>query len=175
MCTTRAVSLRHAASRTAVRPALLMGARGGSSVDIVVVAPGSSSAGRVLGNHSSLTNVGGAVKPKKQRARTCTYMCMVSYVRYTNCCAFRIFCWLCFCRDGCYVAAAAASDAAVAAGACFWCGYLCCCCCCHCCCASSAAAAPAAQCCFFLPTLLRNTPEYVYEKKCSWHPTSIRT
>ena len=127
MCTTRAVSLRHAASRTAVRPALLMGARGGSSVDIVVVAPGSSSAGRVLGNHSSLTNVGGAVKPKKQRARTCTYMCMVSYVRYTNCCAFRIFCWLCFCRDGCYVAAAAASDAAVAAGACFWCGYLCCC------------------------------------------------
>ena len=44
MCTMWAVSLRHAASvTTAVRPALLMGGRGGSAVDVVVVAP-------VLGN-----------------------------------------------------------------------------------------------------------------------------
>ena len=52
MCIMRAVSLRHAASdTTAVRPALLMGGRGGSAVDIVVVARGtSSSVGRVLGN-----------------------------------------------------------------------------------------------------------------------------
>ena len=47
-----AVSLIHAASDTiAVRPALLMGGRGGYVVDIVVVARGtSSSVGRVLGN-----------------------------------------------------------------------------------------------------------------------------
>ena len=49
MCTMWAVSLRHAASdTTAVRPALLMGGRGGSAVDIVVVVRGtSSSLGRV--------------------------------------------------------------------------------------------------------------------------------
>ena len=44
---------RHAArDTTAVRPAVLMGGRGGSAVDIVVVSPGTSSAvvGRVLGN-----------------------------------------------------------------------------------------------------------------------------
>ena len=48
-----AASLRHAASdTTAVRPAVLIGGRGESAVDIVVVAPGtSSSVGRVLGNH----------------------------------------------------------------------------------------------------------------------------
>ena len=52
MCAMWTVSLRHAASDTAaVRPALRMGGRGGSGVDIVVVAPGtSSSVGRVLGN-----------------------------------------------------------------------------------------------------------------------------
>ena len=52
MCTMCAVSLRHAASDAiAVRPALLMGGRGGSAVGAVVVAPGmSSSVGRVLGN-----------------------------------------------------------------------------------------------------------------------------
>ena len=45
------VSLRHAASDTTVRPALLMGARGGSAVEIVVAASGASrSVGRVLGN-----------------------------------------------------------------------------------------------------------------------------
>ena len=46
------MSLRHAASgTTAVRPALLMGGRGGSTVGVVVVAPGtSSSIGHVLGN-----------------------------------------------------------------------------------------------------------------------------
>ena len=44
MCTLWAVSLRHAASdTTVVRPVLLMGGRGGSAVDIVVVAPGTSS------------------------------------------------------------------------------------------------------------------------------------
>ena len=52
MCTMWA--LRHAASdTTTVRPALLMGGRGGSAVDIVVVAPGtstSSSVGGVFGN-----------------------------------------------------------------------------------------------------------------------------
>ena len=43
---------RHAASdTTAVRPALLMGGRGGSAVGVVVVATGTSSyAGRMLGN-----------------------------------------------------------------------------------------------------------------------------
>ena len=48
------MSLIHGASDTAtVRPALLMGGRGGTAVDIVVVATGtstSSSVGRVLGN-----------------------------------------------------------------------------------------------------------------------------
>ena len=51
MYTMLVVSLRHAAGdTTVVRPALLMGRRGGgSAVDIVVVAPGtSSSVGRVL-------------------------------------------------------------------------------------------------------------------------------
>ena len=47
-------ALRHAASdTTAVRPALLMGGRGGSAADIVVVAHGtstSSSVGGVFGN-----------------------------------------------------------------------------------------------------------------------------
>ena len=52
MCIMWAVSLRHAASDTAFRPPLLMVARGGSAVDILVVAPGtSSSVGRVLDNH----------------------------------------------------------------------------------------------------------------------------
>ena len=60
MCTMWAVSPRHAASRTAVRSALLMRARGRFSVDIVVMAPGSSFAGRVLGNHYSMSKVGGA-------------------------------------------------------------------------------------------------------------------
>ena len=52
MCTMWAVSLRHATSdTTAVRPALTMGARGRSAVDIVVVACGtSSSVGCMLGN-----------------------------------------------------------------------------------------------------------------------------
>ena len=48
-------SLRHVASdSTAVKPTLLMEGRGGSAVDIVVVAPGMSSAGvgRVLGNRN---------------------------------------------------------------------------------------------------------------------------
>ena len=47
-----AVSLRHAASdTTAVRPTLLMGGRGASAVDIVVVVRGtSSSVVYVLGN-----------------------------------------------------------------------------------------------------------------------------
>ena len=51
MYTMWALSPRHAASdTTAVRPALLMGGRGRSAVDIAVVARGtSSSVGRVLG------------------------------------------------------------------------------------------------------------------------------
>ena len=49
-CTIWAVSLRYAASDTA-RPVLLLGGRGGSAVDIEVVAPGTNrSVGRVLGN-----------------------------------------------------------------------------------------------------------------------------
>ena len=41
MCTMWSVSLRHAASdTTAVKPVLLMRGRGGSAVDIVIVAPG---------------------------------------------------------------------------------------------------------------------------------------
>ena len=46
------VPQRHAASdTTAVRPALLMGGRGGCAVGVVVVAPGTSSyVGRMLGN-----------------------------------------------------------------------------------------------------------------------------
>ena len=58
MCTMWA--LRHAASdTTAVRPALLMGGRGGSTVDIVLVAPcTSSSVGRVFGNRY-MSKVGG--------------------------------------------------------------------------------------------------------------------
>ena len=45
MCTMWTVSLRHVASDlTAVKPALLMGGRGGSAVDIVVVALGMSRA-----------------------------------------------------------------------------------------------------------------------------------
>ena len=52
MCIMWAVSLRYAANDSAFRPALLMGARGGSAVDILVVAPRtSSSVGRVLDNH----------------------------------------------------------------------------------------------------------------------------
>ena len=44
MCTMWAVSLGHAASdTTAVRPALLMGGRGGSAVDVVFVVRGTSS------------------------------------------------------------------------------------------------------------------------------------
>ena len=54
MCTMRAVSLRHAPSdATAVRPTPLIGGWGGSAVDIVGVAPGtstSSSVGRASGN-----------------------------------------------------------------------------------------------------------------------------
>ena len=61
MRTMRAVSLRHVARDTAVRPALMMGARGGSPADIVAVAPGmNGSVGRVLGNHYSMSKVGGA-------------------------------------------------------------------------------------------------------------------
>ena len=57
MCTMRAMSLRHAASDTAVRPAVLMGVQGGSAVDIVVVAHGtSSSVGRVLGTRVCRTS-----------------------------------------------------------------------------------------------------------------------
>ena len=57
MCTTWALPLRHAASDTAVRPALLIWARGGSVEDITVVTYGSD--GRMLGNHySSMSNVG---------------------------------------------------------------------------------------------------------------------
>ena len=55
MCTMSNGSVRHAASdSTAVKPALLMGGRGGSAVDIVIVAPGMSNAvvGRVLGNRN---------------------------------------------------------------------------------------------------------------------------
>ena len=55
MCTMWTVSLRHPASDSAaVKPAPLMGGRGGSAVDIVVVAPGMISAvvGRVLGNRN---------------------------------------------------------------------------------------------------------------------------
>ena len=45
------MSLRHAPSHTAVRPAPLMGGRGGSAVEVVVVARGTStSIERVLGN-----------------------------------------------------------------------------------------------------------------------------
>ena len=65
MRTMRAVSLRHAASRTAVRPTPLMGARGGSPVDIVVVAPGCSYVGRALGNHKSMSKVEVAINRKK--------------------------------------------------------------------------------------------------------------
>ena len=39
--------------------------RGRFSVDIVVVAPGSSSVLRMLGNNYSISNVEGAVKPKQ--------------------------------------------------------------------------------------------------------------
>ena len=60
----RAVSLRHATSHAAVRLALLMGARGWSSEDFVVVAPGSSSVGRMLSNHSE---VGGRAVNRKQK------------------------------------------------------------------------------------------------------------
>ena len=80
MCTTRAVSLGHAAGRTAVRHGLLMGTRGGSSVDIVVVAPGSSSVGRVLGNPYSMSKVGGAIKPKKIEKPSYVYVCQVWYM-----------------------------------------------------------------------------------------------
>ena len=73
MCTMWAVSLRHA-SRTAVRPALSIRARRGYSVNIMYVAPGSSSVGRVLGNHYSMSKVGGTVKPKKNRATYLWYM-----------------------------------------------------------------------------------------------------
>ena len=55
-----AVSLRHAASDTAFRPSLLMGARGGSAVDILVVTPGtSSSVRRVVDNQYVQQYVGG--------------------------------------------------------------------------------------------------------------------
>ena len=70
MYTMRAASERHAASHTVVRPDLFMGTRGGSSVGIVVVAAGSSSVRRVLGNHYSMSKVGGAIKPKKIELRT---------------------------------------------------------------------------------------------------------
>ena len=56
MCTMSNGPVRHAASdSTADKPALLMGGRGGSAVDIVVVAPGMSNAvvGRVLGNRNA--------------------------------------------------------------------------------------------------------------------------
>ena len=51
------VSLRHDARDTAaVKPALQTGGLGGSAVDTVVVAPGTSSAvvGRVLGNRNDV-------------------------------------------------------------------------------------------------------------------------
>ena len=54
-CVPCGLSLRHAAGdATAVKPAPLMGRRGGSEVDIVVVAPAMSSAfvGRILDNHN---------------------------------------------------------------------------------------------------------------------------
>ena len=83
-----AVLLRHAASHTAFRPPLLMGARGLSAVDILVLAPGtSSSVGRVLDNHYVQPHVEG---------RKCSNRNPSSYVsgirtaavriRYTYCC-----------------------------------------------------------------------------------------
>ena len=54
-CVPCGLSLRHAANdATAVKPAPLMGGRGGSEVGVVVVAPVMSSAvvGRVLGNRT---------------------------------------------------------------------------------------------------------------------------
>ena len=55
MCTMSNGSLRQAASdSTAVKPALLMGGRGRSAVDMVIVAPAMSNAvdGHVLGNRN---------------------------------------------------------------------------------------------------------------------------
>ena len=53
---------RYAARETAVRPVLLIEARGGSAVDIVIVANGSTfPVGRELGNHKSMSKVEGAV------------------------------------------------------------------------------------------------------------------
>ena len=47
-----AVLLRHAANDNAFKPSLMMGARGWSAVDILVLAPGTrSSVGSVLDNH----------------------------------------------------------------------------------------------------------------------------
>ena len=48
--------------------------RGRFSVDIVVVAPGSSSVLRMLGNNYSMSNVEGAVKPKQIDLRIFLYM-----------------------------------------------------------------------------------------------------
>ena len=44
-----------------------MGAWGGSSVDIVVVAPGSRSVGRVLGDHYSMSKGRRSVKTEKKK------------------------------------------------------------------------------------------------------------
>ena len=60
MCVMWAVSLRHAASDTAFRPSLLMGARSGSALDILVVSPGTcSSVRRVSDNYYVQQYVGG--------------------------------------------------------------------------------------------------------------------
>ena len=88
MCIMWAMSLRHAASDTVFRPSLLMGARAGSAVNILVVAPCTSNlVRRVLDNHYVQHYVGGR---KCSNQNTSSYVSDIRptavRIRYTYCC-----------------------------------------------------------------------------------------
>ena len=82
-----AVWLRHAASDTALRLYLLMGARGGSPVDVLVVAPGTSSSVRRVLDHYEEHYLGGR---KCSNRNTSSYVSGIRtaaiLIRYSYCC-----------------------------------------------------------------------------------------
>ena len=102
MCARRAVSLRHAASGNVFRPSILMGVRGGSALDILVVAPGTSSSdGRVLDTHyRSMSKVGNAA-PQIYRAANQVYVVLLYHTQTFSLLNLHlcIFCFFCVAAD----------------------------------------------------------------------------
>ena len=105
-----AMSLRHAASYAAVRLALLMGGRGGSAADIVLIAPGPSrSVGRMLSNCYVVGRRCRMSSSKLNRNKSCYRMLSIRaavYVRVRPCFWLLLLLllwrrpWLCCCCCG---------------------------------------------------------------------------